>query len=336
MLCIGVSMAHNRSAFSEAFYTRPTVFKMGAAWLRKHCPSSKTFFDFSAGDGAISEWLPRGLSYHGIDIKPTNGRVHQADFLKMRVAEAADVVGFNPPFGRAGCLALRFVNQAITLMEPKWMLLVLPIKAWDFGGYDTVCCKVLPRESFWTPDTRKLFSTPAIMVLLRRRTVPAVVSIDRNPAPEWQWRDTAPLSLPRTASETVVLLRKVGVNAGLQAYMIARKGSMYEVTYLFRQHTTMHECAIPERGSLAGLGLPWEGNGHIVCDRDVRGSKTGRSGLGFLKCDVALPPARCWEGVRNLVSVFEKHNAELVMGSPPSICIGLVHFCMGKKRAVCI
>jgi len=89
----------------------------------------------SAGDGAFSDYLQDyPFTLKSYDIKPDKDYITPMDFndLKMDYSDRRLVIG-NPPFGRSGCLAKKFVKK--TMRMAKWVGFVLPLSYWYIENY---------------------------------------------------------------------------------------------------------------------------------------------------------------------------------------------------------
>jgi len=89
----------------------------------------------SAGDGAFSDYLQDyPFELKAYDIKPDKNYITQIDFnnLKMDYSSKRLVIG-NPPFGRSGCLAKKFVQRSMRMA--KWVGMVLPLSYWYIENY---------------------------------------------------------------------------------------------------------------------------------------------------------------------------------------------------------
>lgn len=65
----------------------------------------------SAGNGAFFNLLPKN-NRTGIDIKPLNNEIIQADYLEYVLPEnKKNIIIGNPPFGHRGVMALKFINH---------------------------------------------------------------------------------------------------------------------------------------------------------------------------------------------------------------------------------
>ena len=92
----------------DQFYTRPDVADLCLHRLRPHAPAGAPWIEPSAGEGVFLTRVPGAIGY---DIDPRHPDIRQADFLKTDLPAGCVVFG-NPPFGRQGSLAKKFIGHA--------------------------------------------------------------------------------------------------------------------------------------------------------------------------------------------------------------------------------
>jgi hypothetical protein len=92
----------------DQFYTRPEVADLCLERLRLHAPAGATWIEPSAGEGVFLTRVPGAVGY---DIDPKHPSIQQADFLTTELPAGGVVFG-NPPFGRQGSLAKKFIGHA--------------------------------------------------------------------------------------------------------------------------------------------------------------------------------------------------------------------------------
>lgn len=118
---------------ADRFFTRPDV---AAECLRLfqgavEVPVGAYFVEPSAGAGAFFDLLPRGKRI-GLDLEPSHDAVSQGDFLSWTAPDRPCVVVGNPPFGKRGRLAVRFVERSLAFAESVGMILPM-----TFTRYET-------------------------------------------------------------------------------------------------------------------------------------------------------------------------------------------------------
>lgn len=92
----------------DQFYTRPDVADLCLERLRLHAPGGTVWIEPSAGEGVFLTRVPGAIGY---DIDPKHPNIRQADFLKTDLPAGCVIFG-NPPFGRQGSLAKKFIGHA--------------------------------------------------------------------------------------------------------------------------------------------------------------------------------------------------------------------------------
>ena len=118
---------------TDQFFTRPAV---AAECLRLfhetvEVPGDACFVEPSAGAGAFFDLLPPAKRL-GLDLDPQHDSVPQADFFSWTPPKRLCVVVGNPPFGKRGRLAVRFVARALDFAESVGMILPM-----TFTRYET-------------------------------------------------------------------------------------------------------------------------------------------------------------------------------------------------------
>ena len=114
--------------------------------------SYKTIIEPSAGDGSFSEKINNCIAF---DIQPENENIFQADFLKKDLSEYESpilIIG-NPPFGRNGSLALKFIKHSAKFADT--IAFILPKSFKKQSLYDKIPLnfwkiyeKDIPNDSF--------------------------------------------------------------------------------------------------------------------------------------------------------------------------------------------
>ena len=193
-----------RRDLRDQFYTRPDVAVLCIDRLRPHAPAGAVWIEPSAGEGVFLTRVPGAIGY---DIDPKHPSIQQADFLKTDLPHGCVVFG-NPPFGRQGSLAKKFIGHA-------------SLTAAVIGF-------ILPR-SFVKPSMQKAFPRafhlddelslpdPAFVVSGQPHSVPCVFQVwVRRETP----RETAPGVVPEGFSFVKqtepydIAFRRVGGKAG--------------------------------------------------------------------------------------------------------------------------
>lgn len=98
---------------NEQFFTNPEVASHVSSVIKgmPFFKKIKTFIEPSAGAGAILKHFPGA---RGFDLEPQGKDIEKADFLQTTLSTIPEetLVFGNPPFGRQGALALKFIRKA--------------------------------------------------------------------------------------------------------------------------------------------------------------------------------------------------------------------------------
>jgi len=119
----------SRKDLSDKFYTAPAV---ATACLQQLIPligdpGGFVWIEPSAGAGAFITAL-KGLvpaTVVGVDLTPAFEGVEKGDFMTWRPPWGRRIIFGNPPFGKQGSAARRFVARAADL-NAKWIAFILP------------------------------------------------------------------------------------------------------------------------------------------------------------------------------------------------------------------
>ena len=331
----------NRNAFKNIYYTQPNTMNVAAEWIKKHIKCSSNYplkvVDFSAGDGLFGKTLAsvvRHINYIGVDIEPTDPSVEKCDFLNMPYTQYQklsnpDVIGFNPPFGREGRDAIRFMQIALTL-QPKWMIVILPFRPWSMSNIFIMERLVLEPNSFFTIEDGMPFSTASEMLLLQcdyRESIPSI--IERKEFP-FVVTDTRKKEFEGPHfTNSMLLLRKVGWYAGKHCYAVSsdkestNDNRSYKVNYISSSSIGATE-SFSDYGVVWPTNLtPWGKRGHIVCYKDEAVSSS-RGGQGFLKVyfPIYVDHKQAVIYGKKIVNLFCEQ--ELAFGTPKSINCAIV------------
>lgn len=337
-------MDRNRSAFGDRYYTKEEVVDKAIDDLEDIISSMKVkptlYFDFSAGNGyvgkVISDKVKSVTTIVGIDIDPpaTSYNVEVSDFNNFSnfSAYSGCIVGFNPPFGRGGSTALKFVRKAL-LFNPSVIIVILPVRPWVFKGFNVVRREFLPPNSFITADTNSHFDVACELIIAVRDDVHSdelYVSITGNK--NFTASDRLEIHWPTDS----LLIRKVGHYAGQQIYCMWQNEGVVNVVYISQDGSVSEVETLHIQEKYAKDETPWGRRGHIVCKADESTSYKGsnpssnntkqkRTGAGFLKCSVP-EENRNREG---LISIAQKIRLfivknNLAKGTPKSINKGIV------------
>lgn len=146
----------------EQFFTKPavaadvsTIIK-SQSWFKE----LTAFIEPSAGGGALLKHFPGAKGY---DLVPQGEGIEQADFLahEFKTDPSKTLIFGNPPFGRGGSLALKFIQKAAKLADT--IAFILPatfakdsMKNRLPSTFHLVFEKKLPKDSFESPSGQLL------------------------------------------------------------------------------------------------------------------------------------------------------------------------------------
>jgi predicted RNA methylase len=152
----------------DKFYTHQYIAKhlIAKAIGFLHLNMLTTFIEPSAGNGSFSEVLAKeGYKVDAFDIMPENINIRQADFLKMESKNYDLMIG-NPPFGKKGDLAIKFINKG--LKHCQFVAFILPATFLKYSAQSKIdkeavlaFSEALPENSFFTPDG-KSYNCPSV------------------------------------------------------------------------------------------------------------------------------------------------------------------------------
>lgn len=165
----------------------------------------------SAGSGSFLKLLPSHSI--GLDLDPRGPGITQADYLTWEPPAGLGrclVVG-NPPFGKNSTLAVEFFNRSanfadmIAFVLPRTFRKASVIDRLN-SSFHLVYERVLPIDSFHTPEGEERSVTTCFQIWRRRDEIRQ--SIRRGPAthPDWDWL--------KTSTDATHAIRRVGGSAG--------------------------------------------------------------------------------------------------------------------------
>lgn len=148
----------NKAVQKDQIFTRPEVAKQFADWVKARTADATRIIEPSAGAGDILGHFPGAIAY---DLEPRLPHIKQADWLKTQHerGEKTLVVG-NPPFGRAGYMAVQFINHAAKFAD--YIAMILPrtfrkdfVKNKISTEFTLADEYILPKNSFYLPHEGK-------------------------------------------------------------------------------------------------------------------------------------------------------------------------------------
>ena len=165
----------------DQFYTKPQIAVGCLADLAGvlpdlDLPQDPLFVEPAAGAGAFFLRLPPARRI-GLDIAPACPEVQSQDFFGWEGPPSADrrgiVVVGNPPFGKRGRLALRFLRRAATFADTIAFIVPLNFRKFPVHrrippGYRWVLARSLPEDAFELPDGTPYLVRTEFQVWTRR------------------------------------------------------------------------------------------------------------------------------------------------------------------------
>jgi hypothetical protein len=104
-----------RTNTKDQYYTKESVAKHCIESIESNVLNSSAFqwIEPSAGNGVFLKSLPSTIDKLGIDIDPKDASIIKGDFLQWSPVSAKQRIFFgNPPFGRQGSSAKKFIQHA--------------------------------------------------------------------------------------------------------------------------------------------------------------------------------------------------------------------------------
>jgi hypothetical protein len=158
----------------DKFYTTEEVVKSSMSTIRKFVSISPSdlIIEPSAGDGAFMKEIEHA-NVIGIDIQPENDDIVECDFFKFDVPRNYDkihVIG-NPPFGKNGSMALKFLKHSMTFAESVSFVLPRSFKKESFlmripSHFELVHQEDVPKNSFLVKGER--YDVPCVFQIWKR------------------------------------------------------------------------------------------------------------------------------------------------------------------------
>ena len=161
----------------DQYYTQPTYVDWCVEKIKETVPewNTQTWIDFSAGDNAFLKKLDPSR-WSAFDLEPLDDGVTRSDWYAVtrdQVAGETFAVGFNPPYGKMGYEARRFIKHAVETFKPQVIAVISPRRSWGWlvdGGYEVVHVNICPEKSFYTYENGKHrdFNYNVPFVILKR------------------------------------------------------------------------------------------------------------------------------------------------------------------------
>lgn len=219
--------SRSRSVTKEDYYTKKEIVSSLAdeyiiPLIRKH--KLKWFVDFSAGDAYLSEYIGKYIKCINIDKYPAQGPrvpIFKEDFLKLKSVpklpdNESSIVGFNPPFGRNGKMAIQFIEHAIKIVQPEFIACILPHAA-AVRNYTTmkpILTKPLNGCSFYSVKEKRNVNVPSIFVIFQKTNDAEQVEAKVVPDTPDFIDEICTFTSKCSVEGKLILLRRIGNNCG--------------------------------------------------------------------------------------------------------------------------
>lgn len=145
-----------RTNIKDQYYTKDFVAKRCIDCILSEFPNTTAFqwIEPSAGNGVFLKCLPSTVDKVGIDIDPKEPLIVKGDFLQWSPTTTKQRIFFgNPPFGRQGSLAKKFIKHAaihahlIAFVLPRSFVKPSMSKAFPLV-FHCVFTEELPKDAF--------------------------------------------------------------------------------------------------------------------------------------------------------------------------------------------
>lgn len=202
---------------ADKFYTHSHVARACFQILEPMLEPTDILIEPSAGNGSFIPFIEK-YNHVCIDIAPDDPRILKADFLTFDGPPNSVVIG-NPPFGKQGSLAKKFIKKAcsfarlIAFILPKSFKKDSMISCFEKHFH---CMKQidLDKNSFFIPDGPHVYDVPCVFQIWERFSQERPVYSLQEPP----WMEFVRKSDPHTCS-----FRRVGIHAGEVATVTATK-----------------------------------------------------------------------------------------------------------------
>ncbi len=177
-----------RTQLKDQFYTKPEIATWFLNAIRSTLPWSQDpevlWVEPSAGSGSFLN----GQKALALDIDPKDPRVLKQDFLNWTPPDAARplLVFGNPPFGRQGSLAKKFLARAASFSNTRAIAFILPL---SFQKPSMFRCIPLCFHLAWSAPVAKNaflvngeeYDVPCIAQIWQRQDVERAVAVQEEP-----------------------------------------------------------------------------------------------------------------------------------------------------------
>lgn len=223
-----------RTKLLDKFYTNPTIATLCVQQVMTLIgnPGGFVWIEPSAGGGAFINAL-KGVAPNAaimaIDIAPDHRDVVAADFMEWQPGVENALFFGNPPFGKQGSLARKFITRAAHL-NAKWIAFILP-RSFEKPSLQTAFPPLYHNRLSLRLDPN------AFLVNNEPHDVPCVFQIwERMNAPRETHRPVEPKGFKyvRNTDTHDIIVRRVGVYAG-RAFLFQESGTHSPQSHYFIQ-----------------------------------------------------------------------------------------------------
>jgi len=167
-----------RTNTKDQYYTKESIAKHCIQRIISEVPNSSAYqwIEPSAGNGVFLKSLPSTIDKVGIDIDPKDETIVKGDFLQWSPVSAKQRIFFgNPPFGRQGSSAKKFIQHAsiyaniIAFILPRSFVKPSMSRAFPLM-FHCIYSGDLPKDCFEVNG--KSYDVPCVFQIWERRDVP--------------------------------------------------------------------------------------------------------------------------------------------------------------------
>lgn len=195
----------NRKDLTDKFYTKRNIVSQ---LISNICfDKFDTIIEPSAGDGAFSDSIPNCIA---IDIDPQKEYIKRANFLthSFDVEPQNTLVIGNPPFGRQGSMAFKFINRAAKIADTIAFILPKSFMKASMKNrmpilFHLVYEKELSDDSFIYKNED--YKVPSVFQIWERRN---------EPRSKIKKEDPIGFCYVKKNQNPDIAIRRVGINAG--------------------------------------------------------------------------------------------------------------------------
>lgn len=198
----------------DQFYTNESIARQCIEELEHEVGSLNgwtSIIEPSAGSGSFLKLLPAGAI--GVDLDPRDPGIIRADYLTWNPPASPGrclVIG-NPPFGKNSSIAIEFFNRSATYADTIAFILPRTFRKASVidrlnASFHLTYERVLPIDSFHTPDGEDRSVTTCFQIWQRREAIRGPIARGPTKHADWDWL--------KTSTGATHAIRRVGGSAG--------------------------------------------------------------------------------------------------------------------------